>query len=58
MAKRKRNKLQQRRAEHKKNVRRHYEYQIKMKQYANQIVNEGLQILRMNAHNPIKKEKE
>jgi hypothetical protein len=56
--KRKRNKLQQRRADYKRKVRQHNEYQIKMQRYTNQIINEDLQLLRMNAHNPITEETE
>ena len=50
--KRKRNKLSQRRADHQRNVRLHREHQIKMQRYTNEIMNEGLQLMRMNAHNP------
>ena len=56
--KRNRNKLQQRRAEHKRNVRRHQEYQVNMRRYTHEVINEGLQVMRMNAHNPITEENE
>tara|TARA_R110002020_G_scaffold163006_6_gene348963 strand:+ start:579 stop:761 length:183 start_codon:yes stop_codon:yes gene_type:complete len=56
--KRKRNKLQQRRADFKRKVRQHQEYQVKMRQYTNQVINEGLQLMRMNAHNPTATEEE
>ena len=50
--KRKRNKLSQRRADFKRKLRQHNEYQEKMQRYTNEIMNEGLQLMRMNAHNP------
>ena len=51
--KRKRNKLSQRRADHQRNVRLHREHQIKMQRYTNEIMNEGLQIMKMNAYKDI-----
>ncbi len=56
--KRKRNKLSQRRADLQRNIRLHREHQIKMQRYTNEVVNEGLQLMRMNAHNPTITEEE